>query len=38
MSLIEIGNTINNHKSIFPPNSKPMISYIGWEQMEGKQL
>lgn len=24
-------------KSIFPLKSKPMISYIGWEQMESKQ-
>ena len=38
MSPIEIESTTNNHKSIFPLKSRPMIFYIGWEQMESKQL
>lgn len=38
MSPIEIESTTNNHKSIFLLKSRPMIFYIGWEQMESKQL
>ena len=38
MSPIEIESTTKNHKSIFPLKSRAMIFYIGWEQMESKQL